>query len=162
MKKILNPFTNSKDHNYECFGCSPKNDIGLKLEFWDAGEEIICYWKPQKQFEGYTEVVHGGIQATIMDEIASWAVYTKCQTAGVTSNLNIKYRQPLKMEGNEIVIKAKIESQHKKLVNIKTTIENAEGKLCAEGIITYFIFPVQIAKEKYMYPGIEAFYKKTP
>ncbi len=83
-----------------------------------------------------------------MDEIASWTIYTKCQTAGVTTNLNIKYRQPLNIEGKEITIKAKIESKNKRLVDVKVCIENAEGKLCAVGIVTYFTFPAEIAKEK--------------
>ncbi len=159
MKRILNPFVNAKGDTYKCFGCSPKNNIGLKLEFWDTGEEIICYWKPRKDFEGYINVIHGGIQSTIMDEIASWTIYTKCKTAGVTSNLNVKFRQPLVIEEKDIIIKARIENKKRNLVNIKTTIENSDGKIYSEGIITYFTFSQDVAMNKYMYPGIEAFYE---
>ncbi len=159
MKKILNPYIKTKGDTYNCFGCSPKNNVGLKLEFWDAGEEIICYWKPKKDFEGYVNVIHGGIQSLIMDEIASWTIYTKCETAGVTSNLNVKYKQPLQIDDKDIIIRGRIESQKRNLVTIKTTIENSDGKICSEGLVTYFTFAKDVAKEKYMYPGIEAFYE---
>lgn len=72
MKKIRNPFALHKSQDYNCFGCSPDNEIGLNLEFWDTGDEIITQWMPDNKFVGYKNVLHGGIQATIMDEIASW------------------------------------------------------------------------------------------
>ena len=159
MKKIVNPFIESKNHDYKCFGCSPLNDIGLKLEFWDAGEEVVCKWLPKKQFEGYMNVIHGGIQATIHDEIASWAVYTKCETAGVTSNLDVRYKNPLMITNQEISIRAKVESVNRRLAIIETIIEDVEGRICSVGKVTYFLFPQDMAKEKYMYPGIEAFYE---
>lgn len=159
MKKIINPFVNSKQHDYKCFGCSPLNKTGLKLEFWDNEDEIICKWKPKKHFEGYSNIIHGGIQALILDEIASWTVYTKCKTSGVTSNLDVKYRNPLEITDKEIVVKAHIKDVNKRFAYIHATIENHKGKLCAEATVTYFIFPQQTAKEKYHYPGIEAFYE---
>jgi len=159
VKKIINPFVESKKHDYKCFGCSPLNDSGLKLEFWDAGDEIICKWVPYKHMEGYTKILHGGIQALILDEIASWTIYTKCETAGVTANIDIKYKHPLEITDQEIVVRAKVENINKRLATINATIENHEGKLCAQGIVTYFIFPKELAKEKYNYPGIEAFYE---
>jgi len=158
MKKIKNPFVHSKDHNYECFGCSPLNSVGLKLEFWDAGNEIISKWIPKKHLEGYLNIVHGGIQATILDEIASWTVYTKCKTAGVTSNLEIKYKSPLYMDRGEITIRAHVGGVNKMLAYIKASIEDSKGKICAEGTVTYYLFPLEVAKEKYQYPGVEAFY----
>jgi uncharacterized protein (TIGR00369 family) len=161
MRKIHNPFVNSEHHNFECFGCSPKNDVGLKLEFWDAGDEIISTWKPKKYLEGYANVVHGGIQATLMDEVASWAVYTKCETAGVTSNLNIRYKNPLMINGDEITIRAKVQSLEKRLVHIETCIEDKTGKVYAEGIVTYFVYPKEIAVKKLHYPGVDAFYETT-
>ncbi len=160
MRKIINPFTHSKQHDYKCFGCSPLNKIGLQLEFWDAGDEIICKWLPKKQFEGYMNVVHGGIQATIHDEIASWAVYTQCETAGVTSNIDVRYKNPLMITDKEIIIRAKIESKNRRLAIIKTTIEDSNGKVCSIGKVSYFLFPQDMAKDKYQYPGVEAFYEK--
>ncbi|WP_430936112.1 PaaI family thioesterase [Saccharicrinis sp. 156] len=159
MRKIINPFVNSKQHDYKCFGCSPLNNIGLQLEFWEDGEEVVCKWIPGKQFEGYRNVVHGGIQATLHDEVASWAVYTQCKTAGVTSNLNVRYKNPLMIKDDEITIRARVESVNRRLAVFETTIEDSQGKVCSIGKVTYFLFPKDIAKDKYQYPGENAFYE---
>lgn len=69
MKKLNNPFVDRAD--YYCFGCSPKNDIGLKMEFYEDGEYIKSYWKPDMRYQGYKNILHGGVQTLLMDEIAS-------------------------------------------------------------------------------------------
>jgi uncharacterized protein (TIGR00369 family) len=159
MKKILNPFVKHHPHDYKCFGCSPANDIGLHLEFFDAGEEVVAKWEPQKRFEGYFNVLHGGIQATILDEIAAWVVNVKCKTAGVTSSMSVKYRQPIYLDSGVLTIRGRVEAANRRLATIRATIENSEGKVLAEAEVVYFLFSEQDAKEKYYYPGVDAFYE---
>ncbi len=45
MRKIRNPWLGKE--GYDCFGCSPDNPIGLKMEFYEDGEDIVCYRKLQ-------------------------------------------------------------------------------------------------------------------
>ena len=158
MKKIRNPFAESYGRDANCFGCSPHNERGLNLEFYEQDEEMIAFWKPEKTFEGYQNVLHGGIQATLLDEIASWVVYVKCQTSGVTANLNVAYKKAVLIDGGDIKLKARIIERNKRLVTIKAELYNSSDELCSEAEIRYFLFPQQIAKEKYYYPGVEAFY----
>lgn len=157
MIKLSNPFLLKKD-NYDCFGCSPKNEHGLRMEFWDNGDSIVSFWKSKKHLEGYLDVVHGGIQATIHDEIASWVVYTKCKISGVTSNLEVKYKHPLVIDGNEIVIRGEVQEQNRRFATIKTTITNGDGVVCSIAMVKYFLFSEADSIEKYQYPGVEAFY----
>ncbi len=48
-RQVNNPFTQIEGYN--CFGCSPKNDFGLHLEFYEEGDEIVCEWQPKAQFQ---------------------------------------------------------------------------------------------------------------
>ena len=41
MKKIKNPWLHKNE--YHCFGCCPDNPLGLKMEFYEEGDEIISY-----------------------------------------------------------------------------------------------------------------------
>ncbi len=147
-------------HNYNCFGCSPYNEIGLHLEFWENDDELIAKWKPRKSLEGWNNVVHGGIQAALLDELAGWIVLIKSKTAGVTSALNIRYHKPVNISKGEVTVRGKVVSTSKKLVTIAASLTDGEGAVCASGEIIYFCFPENIAKEKYHYPGIQAFYQK--
>lgn len=57
---------------YNCFGCAPNNEAGVKMEFYEDGDEVISIWKPQPQFQGWIDTLHGGIQAVLLDEICAW------------------------------------------------------------------------------------------
>ena len=48
MKKIINPWKGMEGYN--CFGCAPNNEAGVKMEFYEDGDEVISIWKPQPQF----------------------------------------------------------------------------------------------------------------
>jgi len=160
MIKIKNPF---KEHgireNYNCFGCSPFNEVGLQLEFWENGEELLAKWKPRNTLEGWHDVIHGGIQAALLDELAGWIVLIKVKTAGVTSELNIKYLKPVNISKGEITVIGKVVSTEKRLAKISASLLDGEGQECATAEMVYFCFPENIARAKYHYPGHEAFYE---
>ncbi|MCP4176231.1 MAG: PaaI family thioesterase, partial [bacterium] len=104
MKKIVNPFIDFKGYN--CIGCSPSNPYGLKMSFFEEGDEIISFWEPDDKFTGYDFILHGGIQATLMDEIASWVVFVKLETGGFTSRLNVSYKSSVFTNKGKITLRA--------------------------------------------------------
>lgn len=160
MRRIVNPFIKGESLEYKCFGCSPYNKIGLHLEFYEDEDFIISEWYPHWQFEGYVNVLHGGIQTTLLDEIASWAVYVKCKTAGVTSSLSVRYRKPVFLSDGKITIKARLDSINRRIATIKAWIENSHGDVMAEADIAYYLFSEKEAAEKYNYPGYDEFFKE--
>lgn len=161
MKKIVNPWKEPNNrHEYNCFGCSPFNEFGLQLEFWEDGEELVAKWQPRKSLEGWMGVIHGGIQATLLDELAGWIVLIKMKTAGVTSAMNIQYLKPLNISKGEITVRGKLISVEKRLAKIECSLFDNEGVEYAKAQLNYFHYPEAIAKAKFHYPGIEAFYEE--
>ncbi|MCX6249070.1 MAG: PaaI family thioesterase [Bacteroidetes bacterium] len=155
MRKIRNPFRGRE--GYSCFGCSPDHLSGLQLSFFEEGDDILSVWEPKPRFEGYHGVLHGGIQATIMDEIASWVVYVKIKVAGLTSSMNVRYHKPVYMNGGEITIRARVLQMRRNLADIWVGIYNKENELCSEGTVVFFTFSEKKSKESYFYPGEDAF-----
>ncbi len=156
FRKIRNPFTIHKGFN--CFGCSPDNPIGLQLNFIDHGDFITANWQPQTNYQGYHNLLHGGIQATLLDEIASWFVNVKLKTAGVTSKIEIKYKKTVYVDSGPIMLKATLIRLMRNIADIKVELFNDEKQLCAVGVAQYFTFSEKIAKEKYYYPEPNKFY----
>ena len=72
MKKLINPYLDKEGYN--CFGCSPTNPIGLHLEFWEDGEEVVTTWSPCLNYDGWVETLHGGIISTLIDLFATAAM----------------------------------------------------------------------------------------
>lgn len=84
-----------EDH---CFGCGHQNQHGLRLAFrvLDDGTVEADYTAPE-HFCGAPNVVHGGIQATLLDEIMGMAVHAatdEARTLHVTVDLKLRYRRP--------------------------------------------------------------------
>jgi uncharacterized protein (TIGR00369 family) len=156
MKKLKNPFVDMDGYN--CFGCAPANNQGLQLDFYEDGEYIMSEWEPHSHFQGYGNVLHGGIQTTLMDEVASWVVYVKAKTGGVTANLDVKFKKTVYVNKGKIKIRAKLLNTDKRFAYIFAELMDHEGKICSEANLRYFIFPEKYAKEKLYYPGHQAFY----
>jgi acyl-coenzyme A thioesterase PaaI-like protein len=152
---IKNPFY--KLEGYNCFGCSPQNKLGLRMEFRLEGEEVLCDWQPEDHLQGWVGVLHGGIQATLMDEIASWYVFVKLQTAGVTSKMEVKLLKPVKMELAPFRLRARLQEMKRNIAIIQVELFMSDGTLGAESLMHYFTYPQNIASKKLFYPGIEQF-----
>ena len=133
-KKIQNPYP---DKN--CFFCGSNNSAGLKLEFYwdDEIEEMTAEYFPAHHFAGQGNILHGGIQMGLLDEIMGWNSFFCTQRMAVTSNLNINFIKPVYL-GSKIIITCKIASQGKTKVHMYATLINVRGKICtiASGIFS--------------------------
>lgn len=160
MKKIQNPYV--KVEGYNCFACSPDNENGLQMTFIEDGDFLTCDWEPKGFMAGYNNVLHGGIQATLMDEIASWFIQVKMKTAGVTSNMNLRLKRTVPMNQGKLKLRAWLKEVRRNLVDVNVELINADGKVGAEGVITYYTFPEDVARKKLNFPKHEEFFEKTP
>jgi len=157
MIKIQNPYI-GRD-NYNCFGCSPLNESGLQMEFWEDGDDIVCFWEPKKHITGFKNVMHGGIQSTMMDEIASWVVFIKLKTGGVTSKLEVKYKRPVLIDKGKIVLRARVKRMLRNVADIEVELFNSDNKLCSAGNVYYHTFSKEEARKKLAYPEYEKFFE---
>ncbi len=159
MRKIRNPFAGREGYN--CFGCSPDNALGLQMHFIEDGDEIVSHWEPCEHFHGYENILHGGIQATLMDEIASWVVYVKVRRSGVTSKMNVRYLKPVFVDKGTITLRAGIHAMRRNLADILVKLYNSDNQLCAEAIVTYFTSSPEKTKESSFYPDHNEFFEKN-
>jgi uncharacterized protein (TIGR00369 family) len=114
-----------------CFGCSPKNPYGLQLHFWRS--EDGCYTKCiiPEHLCGWDGLVHGGIIATLLDEIGGWAIISKIGKIGMTARSSVSYLKPVPT-GQELTIRGEIIKHRRNLAVIQATIHSDDGELLAE------------------------------
>ena len=77
-----------------CFVCGDQNDHGLKAKFYFDGEKAYAEVTADRAFEGYQGVYHGGIIATLLDEVMIKAVLAQ-QVIAVTVELTVRYLAPV-------------------------------------------------------------------
>lgn len=158
MRKILNPYNKLEGH--KCFACSDKNKFGLNMTFEEHGDILISHWHPKEEFQGFHNVLHGGIQATLMDEIGAWFVQIKSKTSGVTASMNVKYINIVPVNMGALKLKASLIAKRKNLVDVKVELFNPEDKLCTEAEITYFTLPESTAKRRLNFPDYKEFFEE--
>lgn len=153
MKKIINPWKGLK--GYYCFGCSPENPMGVKMEFYEDGDEIVSFWKPKPEYQGWLDSLHGGIQAVLLDEICAWVIVRKLQTTGVTSKMETRYRKSISTNDTLLEIRASIQEQKRNIILVKATIYNSAKEICTEAVCTYFTFSKEKSQQEMFFISCE-------
>ena len=145
MKKILNPYLGKQGYNYFC--CAPTNPVGLHLEFWEDGDDVLTQWNPGENFQGWVNTLHGGVIGMLMDEVAGWVINRKLQTTGVTMQLNVKYKKPVMTTDSLVTVRGHIVNQRRNIVTIQLTLANSKGEICDEAEAIYYTFGPEKAAE---------------
>lgn len=143
MQKIKNPWLGKE--GYDCFGCSPANPIGLHMEFYEDGDDVVSYWKPSEHYQGWVGIMHGGILATLIDETCGWVVSRKLQTAGFTTRLDVSYKKPVHSSESSICVRAHITGQRHQMVFMKASLTNSKAEVCVEADVVYYAVDAQKA-----------------
>jgi acyl-coenzyme A thioesterase PaaI-like protein len=85
-----------------CFGCGQRNDHGLRMRFRKTSDSSVeaTYTVPS-HYCGPDGIVHGGIQATLLDEVMGMAIHVgegDQRRRIVTASFDLRYRRPVATE----------------------------------------------------------------
>ncbi len=110
-----------------CFVCGDQNEIGLHADI-TVGQDNTAYAKLKipKHFQGWHDIVHGGIISTLLDEVSVYAC-RNISHKGVTAEINVRFRKPVPTE-TEIELRSKV-------IDIKRKIVMVEAELLVNGVV---------------------------
>ena len=78
-----------------CFCCGPRNPIGLHLEFeMTPDRRMRTVWTPRPEHQGFKDIVHGGLVATVLDEVMVRLLY-QLDISAVTASMETRLLAPL-------------------------------------------------------------------
>ncbi len=114
-----------------CFGCGEKNSRGLKLKFAvsDDKRTIRCRWIPAKEFQGYADILHGGIIGLILDEMMINLLWVTKRPA-VTAELTVRFKKPARV-GEPLDFEARVVSEEDHLIRMEAVAKIRNGRLVA-------------------------------
>lgn len=79
-----------------CFACGDANPVGLHLGAARLdGDEALADFTPVEHHAGAGETLHGGLAATVLDELMVWAGLLIHRVLSVTATLELRYRRPV-------------------------------------------------------------------
>lgn len=131
-----------------CFVCGTENTTGLGLDFYDDGDlTVISTFKIRKEFQGYPGISHGGILATILDEVVGRVAMVKDHHRFMmTVNMKVQFRNPVPIEteltavGNVIKLKGRLCKAHGRILL-------PDGSVGCEAELTLADMPSEMASE---------------
>ncbi len=101
-----------------CFVCGVENPVGLKLKIYETEPgQVEAWYTPPEHFQGYPGLLHGGIVASLLDELSGRALMGSDPQRPrfmYTAKLEIKYRQnvpigkPLRIVGKALRSKGRV------------------------------------------------------
>jgi uncharacterized protein (TIGR00369 family) len=125
--------------NDKCFVCGMKNPYGLKLQFTYSpdGSMVETTFIPDEKYQGWKDMVHGGIIVTLLDEIMAKAALKKGFNV-LTGEITAKFKNPAKVN-EPLVCKAEIESVEKKILYVRGSVHKKNGTAIATATSKMFI-----------------------
>ena len=116
------------DHN--CFACGSTNPIGMRLEI-ELGEGFAqTTWVPGDDFVGWEGKVHGGLLATLLDEVMAWAP-SSFDSWAVTAEMHVRYRSPAN-PGEPLTATGRVTGRRRRIYEVSGEVRGSDGRLVAE------------------------------
>ena len=122
---------NKLEDDKHCFICGEKNPNGLNLTFSFREGKVVTEFILHKTYQGYKDIVHGGIISTLLDE-AMVKVALLQGVPVVTAEITVRFKNPL-MVGEKALVEAHIIETNRKIIDTSATIKKLDGTLIAEG-----------------------------
>ncbi len=129
-----------------CFVCGRENRHGLRLQFFAHRHAVTGTFRPRDFLCGYPGIVHGGVLASVADEVMWWAASWKRGSSCVTVELNVKYLKPAPAD-QEFELTAQVKVEKKRIVEVEGEVRDKEGQVYAAAWGKYLIFSSQKNRE---------------
>lgn len=133
-----------------CFVCGMDNPIGMKTQFYNMEDgSVMTVFRYEPEHQSFPQRVHGGLAATMLDELGLRAMWTKSseEVFGVTMSMEVKCRRPVPY-GAELIGRGIVERETPKFVTIRSELFDMEGNRLADAVLKYIKLEVgQIAHD---------------
>ncbi|HZL33567.1 MAG TPA: PaaI family thioesterase [Verrucomicrobiae bacterium] len=120
---------------HNCFACGELNEHGLQLKLHLEERRSWTEFVLDDRFEGWRGVTHGGIIATVLDEVMAWALVAE-DNWGVTARMTIDFKRPVPV-GTSVRAEGWIVHNRRRLVDTAGQIVDANGTLLASAEAVY-------------------------
>lgn len=125
------------EDDFFCFVCGKNNTSGLKLKFELSADIMKTEFLPQKIHQGFRDIVHGGIIATVLDEIMLNLLYRKGIQA-LTAELRVRFKKPCKV-GEKLIFESNIANSSGRIIETHAQAKNEKGDIVADAEAKCFV-----------------------
>jgi uncharacterized protein (TIGR00369 family) len=118
-------------HTHSCFVCGESNPVGFKLRPETDGRVVRAHFVFRAEHVGFRQTVHGGLTATLLDEIMTWACAVQTKRFAYCAELNLRYLQPARPHEATIATAELVANRRGRLFEAKAELRNESGAVLA-------------------------------
>jgi acyl-coenzyme A thioesterase PaaI-like protein len=112
----------------QSFFMSPDRQDGLQLEMFYQDGIVYCDLFVDNRFEGYTEVLHGGMIFGVLDVIIWYVIFMRSKKIAMTRKVDMEFMKPV-MCSTAYRAKGKLTRIEEKNIYASAWIEDASGEV---------------------------------
>ena len=122
------------ENNNRCFACGKENPVGLRVnpDITPDGRRVRIECTPPSHFQGWANVIHGGILSTLLDEAITYVGIASFDGPAVTAQLEVRFKKPA-IAGDKLIVTAKRVKMSKRLIEVEAHIDSEQGERIVEG-----------------------------
>lgn len=120
-----------------CFACGKGNPDGLHMEFEFDGEEVRTSLSFPGKFQGYKDVVHGGLVSTALDE-AMVTLLNRLGHLALTAELVVRFVRPARVN-ESLDITARLVEKRGRIFRLEARAAGADGSEVARASSRCFL-----------------------
>ncbi len=123
MKGVLPVYKDS-------FFCGFNREDGLRLRMMYEPGLVYCDVNLDNRFEGYTDVLHGGMIFGILDVIIWYVIFMETKKISMTRQTEMEFFKPV-MCGSPYIAKGRFLRIEDRDIHATAWLENDQGEVCA-------------------------------
>ncbi len=123
------------EDDHMCFVCGSKNPSGFKLQFEHPKKGLLRSSVVfSKEHQGFKDIVHGGMIATVLDEMMVNLAWKEGIPA-VTVELNVRLKKAAKI-GENILLEGRLGKSQGRVLHASSEAKNEGGEILASATAT--------------------------
>lgn len=120
--------------------CGEDNPVGLRARSYLVNGEIELPFVPKVEYAGWNQVTHGGLIATVLDEVMTWAAIVGSDQACFAAEFSVRLRRPLPPDV-EVVARASCDGGRRGVYQTRASLQSGAGELFATATGRYMAIP---------------------
>ena len=117
-----------------CFVCGVDNREGLRIRFeYPEPGRCRAVVVPERRFQGWMDILHGGIVSTLLDEAFAHAYGGRNRDtaeAAVTAEMTVRFKKPVKI-GIPAILEGRVIGAAGRVIECESTLSDEAGTVLA-------------------------------
>jgi len=118
-------------HTHSCFVCGESNPIGFNLRSETDGRIVRAHVVFRDGHVGFKQTIHGGLTATLLDEIMTWACAVQAKRFAYCAELNVRYLLPVRPRARLLATAELVANRRGRLFETKADLRNESRAVLA-------------------------------